>query len=169
VRIAGNLPYNISTPLIGRLVGLARDTGRVADAVLMVQLEVANRLSASPGSGDYGPLTVFTQLWADVDLALRLPPGAFRPPPRVQSAVVALRFRPPVLEMASPALFDRLVRAIFLQRRKMLSNALQPFAASLGVSAPEALARAGIDGRRRPETLALVELARLAAALDRRG
>ena len=162
VRIAGNLPYNISTPLIARLVALARDTGRVRDAVLMVQLEVARRLAAAPGSGDYGPLSVLGQLWADVELVLRLPPGAFRPPPRVQSSVVRLRFRSPSVAIADLAVFERLVRAIFLQRRKMLSNALAPFGQSLGRSAQDALARADIDGRRRPETLSLTELARLA-------
>lgn len=166
VRVAGNLPFNISTPLIGRLVRLARETGRVRDAVLMVQAEVAERLAASPSSGDYGPLGVFTQLWADVAIALRLPPGAFRPPPRVNSAVITLRFRPPAVQIGAPETFERLVRAIFLQRRKMLSNALASFAGSRGTTPDVALAGAGLDGRRRPETLTLEELGRLSSVLD---
>jgi 16S rRNA (adenine1518-N6/adenine1519-N6)-dimethyltransferase len=166
VRVAGNLPYNISTPLIARLVSFARDTGLVADATLMVQLEVAERLTASPGSGDYGPLSILAQTWGEAAIVLRLPPGAFRPPPKVQSAVVALRFRPARVPVTDVAAFERLVRAVFLQRRKVLSNALQPVATAMGTNADEALARAGIDGRRRPQTLSLAELARLTTALS---
>ena len=95
VRIAGNLPYNISTPLIVRLVTLARDTGLVSDATVMVQREVADRLAGRPGTGDYGPLGILAQTWADVsDRPWCSLPGAFRPPPKVDSAVVTLRFRP---------------------------------------------------------------------------
>lgn len=165
VRVAGNLPYNISTPLIARLVAFARDTGLVSDATLMVQLEVAERLTARPGCGDYGPLSVLAQMWSDAEIVLRLPPGAFRPPPKVQSAVIGLRFRPARAPVADVERFDRVVRAVFLQRRKVLSNALQPVALSFGTSAAEALAAAGIDGRRRPETLSIEELARLVEAV----
>lgn len=165
VRVAGNLPYNISTPLIARLVKVARETGLLSDATLMVQLEVAERLTAAPGAGAYGPLGVLAQTWSDAEIVLRLPPGAFRPPPRVQSAVVQLRFRPARVAIADLATFDRVVRAAFLQRRKVLANALQPVAARAGTTAPALLARAGIDGRRRPETLALDEWARLSAAV----
>lgn len=168
VRVAGNLPYNISTPLIARLVAFARDSGLVADATLMVQLEVAERLTARPGSGDYGPLSILAQTWSEPAIVLRLPPGAFRPPPKVQSAVVALRFCPARVQVTDVAAFDRLVRAVFLQRRKMLSNALQPVATAMGTNADEALARAGIDGRRRPQTLSLAELAQLTTALSAR-
>lgn len=165
VRVAGNLPYNISTPLIARLIAFARDTGLVSDATLMVQLEVAERLTAAPGGGDYGPLSVLAQMWSDAEIVLRLPPGAFRPPPKVQSAVVRLRFRPARTPVPDVARFDRVVRAVFLQRRKVLSNSLQPVAQSFGTTAAAALAAAGIDGRRRPETLTLEELARLARAV----
>ncbi len=165
VRVAGNLPYNISTPLIARLVAFARDTGLVRDATLMVQLEVAERLTAAPGSGDYGPLSVLAQAWSEAAIVLRLPPGAFRPPPKVQSAVVSLRFGGPRAAIGDVAAFDRLVRSVFLQRRKVLSNALQPVAAAAGLDATAVLAAAGIDGRRRPQTLSLDELAALARGL----
>ena len=93
---------------------------------------------------------------------LALPPGAFRPAPRVHSAVVRLTYHPPDPPVGDAGAFDGLVRSIFLHRRKMLSNALADFAASHATDAVAALAAADIDGRRRPETLNLTELARLA-------
>ena len=91
-RVAANLPYNVSTPVLGRLLRHARE-GRVADAVLMLQKEVADRLIAVPGTGDYGPLAIAMALQADVSRVFVLPPGAFRPPPKVHSAVVRIAFR----------------------------------------------------------------------------
>jgi 16S rRNA (adenine1518-N6/adenine1519-N6)-dimethyltransferase len=165
VRIAGNLPYNISTPLIARLVAVARDTGLVSDATVMVQLEVAQRLCGRPGTGDYGPLSILAQTWADVAIALHLPAGAFRPPPKVDSAVVTFRFRPAGVPLGDVAAFERVVRSVFLHRRKTLSNNLQSVAHARGTTAAAALAAAGIDGRRRPETLQIEEFARLARVL----
>ncbi|MGE3276236.1 MAG: 16S rRNA (adenine(1518)-N(6)/adenine(1519)-N(6))-dimethyltransferase RsmA [Vicinamibacterales bacterium] len=162
VRIAGNLPYNISSPILFRLLELAAATGGVSDAVLMLQKEVADRLVAEPGTGDYGVLTVLTALRADVTRLLTLPPGAFRPPPQVWSAVVRLKFRPCPVALADETLLVRMVRSVFTQRRKTLGNALKGFAGSTPVSAGSALAQAGIDPQRRPETLQLVEFARLA-------
>ncbi len=88
VRIVGNLPYNISSPILFRLLALAAATGGVTDATLMLQREVADRLTAQPGTGEYGVLAIQTALHADVSRVLALPPGAFRPPPKVSSAVV---------------------------------------------------------------------------------
>jgi 16S rRNA (adenine1518-N6/adenine1519-N6)-dimethyltransferase len=130
---------------------------------LMLQKEVADRVSASPGSGDYGPLAVLTQLEAEVTQILALPPGAFRPVPKVRSAVVRLRFRPAAVSIPDHALFEAMVRRLFMHRRKTVLNALRPFAASLRASAEAALAQADITPSRRPETLQLTELARLAA------
>jgi 16S rRNA (adenine1518-N6/adenine1519-N6)-dimethyltransferase len=162
IRVVGNLPYNISTPILTRLVGLA-DGGRfVSDATLMLQREVADRLAAPPGSGDYGPLGVLVQVHALIARALVLPPGAFRPAPKVTSAVVHLVFRDPPVRLADPTEFERMVRAIFTHRRKTLANALKAFADARGRSAAEAVAKAGLDPRRRPETLALSELSELA-------
>lgn len=170
VRIVGNLPYNISSPILFRILAFAAATRGVTDATLMLQKEVADRLLASPGSKEYGVLSILAGLHADITRLLALPPGAFRPPPKVSSAVLRLAFRPPRVALADEAVFTRMVRTMFTQRRKTLNNALKVFAEMFGTSAPEALARAGIDGRRRPETLQLVELARLAdvfASADR--
>jgi 16S rRNA (adenine1518-N6/adenine1519-N6)-dimethyltransferase len=162
LRVAGNLPYNISSPILFKLIETARRTHAIPDATVMLQLEVAERLIARVGTADYGVLTILTRLHADVTRVLTLPPGAFRPMPKVRSAVVRLTFRPPAVDIADGALFERLVRTIFTQRRKTLLNALRPFAEGLGVSPSDALAKAEIDSRRRPETLDLPELARLA-------
>jgi len=162
VRVVGNLPYNISSPILFRLLNAAASTGAISDATLMLQEEVADRLLASPGTGEYGVLTVQTGLGADVSRALSLPPGAFRPMPKVRSAVVTLRFRPPTVAIPDRALVVELVRSVFTQRRKTLANALASFAALRGQDPKAALTRAAIDPRRRPETLQLVEFARLA-------
>jgi len=167
VRVIGNLPYNVSSPILFHLLGLHRRTGRLVDASLMLQKEVAERLSAAPGSRETGVLSVMVQLDADVELALVLPPGAFRPAPKVWSAVVRVRFRRPEVDLPDDRrpLFDQMVRSIFAQRRKTLANALRPLATSLGRDPREALDAAGIDAGRRPETLCLAELAKLAAIL----
>jgi 16S rRNA (adenine1518-N6/adenine1519-N6)-dimethyltransferase len=161
IRIAGNLPYNISSPIVFRLLEL--ETRRaVKDATLMLQREVADRIAAKPGTADYGVLSVLVQWRADVTRLLTLPPGAFRPPPKVRSAVIRLAFRPPRFPVVDERVFEQMVRSMFTQRRKTLSNALGPFARDVGVAAPEALRQAGLDSRRRPETLEIVEIARLA-------
>lgn len=169
VRVVGNLPYNISSPILFRLLDVAVATGGLSDAVLMLQKEVADRLVARVGTGDYGVLTILTSLHADVSRLLSLPPGAFRPQPKVHSAVIRLRFRAPQVVVAEPARFVRMVRSMFTQRRKTLTNALKPFASESTVGAVEALAEAGIEGRRRPETLTMDELAALARAFDKPG
>ena len=94
-----------------------------------------------------------------------MPPGAFRPPPKVTSAAVQLRFVPPQVDVGDVAVFERLVRGAFLQRRKMIQNALVPVADSLGRSADELIAQAGVDPRKRPEALTLAEFASLSRAV----
>ena len=162
LRVAGNLPYNISSPILFRLLDL-RARRAVVDATLMLQREVANRIAAKADTAEYGVLSVLVQWRAHVTKLLTLPPGAFRPAPKVTSAVIRMTFRgQPEVRVADVAIFERLVRSIFTQRRKTISNALAPFAADLRVPAPEALARAGLDPTRRPQTLQIVEIARLA-------
>lgn len=163
-RVAGNLPYNIASPILFRLIDAWRGaTVRPwRDATLMVQLEVADRLEAAPGSRDYGVLSISTQLHASVRRVLTLPPGAFRPPPKVHSAVVQLTFRPPAVALRDERVFEQMVRSMFTQRRKTLGNALATFAESRQADARTALRTAGVDPSRRAETLQLVELARLA-------
>jgi 16S rRNA (adenine1518-N6/adenine1519-N6)-dimethyltransferase len=161
IRIAGNLPYNISSPILLKLLELQRHRA-VSDATLMLQREVAARVLAPPGRRDYGVLSVLVQWQADVRHLLALPSGAFRPPPEVQSTVIRLTFRPPRFPVADRDVFERMVRRMFTQRRKTLRNALEPFADEMGVLTGDALRDAGIDPRRRPETLEIVEIARLA-------
>jgi 16S rRNA (adenine1518-N6/adenine1519-N6)-dimethyltransferase len=136
------------------------------DATVMLQREVADRLMAEPGTRAYGVLTVLIGQSARVELLLSLPPGAFRPAPRVHSAVVRLGFHPPEPVAKNPALFAALVQAIFTRRRKTLSNALKAFPLSAAVSTAHALARMGVDGGRRPEALTIAELVRLADVFE---
>lgn len=158
VRAVGNLPYNLSSPILFRLIALNRQHAVFADATLMLQREVAGRLVAKPGTKAYGVMSVSVQLHARVTRMLDLPPGAFRPAPKVYSTVVRLEFGPPAANVGDERLFDRLVRALFSARRKTLSNALKQF----DRRGSDVLQRSGIDGRRRPETLQVAEFARLA-------
>jgi 16S rRNA (adenine1518-N6/adenine1519-N6)-dimethyltransferase len=157
-RIVGNLPYNISTPLLFRLIEWHRRHGIFADATVMLQREVADRLVAKPGTRDYGVLTVMLGVHAQTRTLIKLPPGAFKPAPKVDSSVVSVTFTPPSVRISDEALFERMVKAIFGQRRKTLANALKSF----DPTAPAVLALAGLDGRRRPETLQVSEMAHLA-------
>jgi 16S rRNA (adenine1518-N6/adenine1519-N6)-dimethyltransferase len=165
VRVIGNLPYNVASPILFALISAADEGRRFSDATLMLQKEVADRLVATPGTPDYGALAIQVSLIADVDRILTLPPGAFRPPPKVTSAVVRLRFRSPSEDVGSRATFERVVRGIFLQRRKTLLNALKPVADSFGRSAAEVIEQAAVDPSKRPEKLTLGEMARLARAV----
>lgn len=165
IRVAGNLPYNISSPILFKLLHAAGGGHVVRDATLMLQREVADRLIARPGSSEYGTLALQVALRARVELLLALPPGAFRPPPKVTSAVVRLAFHPPAVDVGDPATFERLVRGMFLQRRKTLANALLPVAASLHRSVPELIERSGVDPRKRPGDLTLDEAAALSRAV----
>jgi 16S rRNA (adenine1518-N6/adenine1519-N6)-dimethyltransferase len=161
IRIAGNLPYNISSPILFRLLELESQRP-VKDATVMLQREVADRIVAKPGTAEYGVLSVLVQWRAGVTRLLTIPPGAFRPPPDVRSALVRLSFRPPAFELKDRVLFERMVRSMFTQRRKTVANALAAFAGAIGSEPVGALAAAGIDPRRRPETLEVIEIARLA-------
>lgn len=157
VRVVGNLPYNLTSPIFFRLARLQEQHGVFFDATLMVQREVGRRLVARPRTKDYGVLTITMQVVGRVTRLLDLPPGAFRPAPKVWSSLVRLEFGPPEVRIADPRLFDRVLKAIFSHRRKTLANALKGV-----VPQPAAtLEHAAIDPRRRPETLSLAELARL--------
>ena len=160
----GNLPYSVGKPILEALV---RARTAVDEMALMLQREVAERLAAPPGSKVYGGLSVLTQLYCDVRLALRVSPASFRPPPKVESAVVHLRVLPSArVALADERRFHTVVRAAFGQRRKMLANAV---AAGLGLSLEhvrDAAAAAGVDPRRRAETLSLEEFAALTARLS---
>jgi len=162
LRVAGNLPYNVASPIMFKLVDLYVAGIPLADATLMLQREVADRLTAVPGTRDYGILTVLIGHHATSERVLALPPGAFRPVPKVRSALVRLRFHPPDPPARDESVFAAMVQAVFTRRRKTLANALLAFAGAATLPPARALAAAGIDGRRRPETLSIAELLRVA-------
>jgi 16S rRNA (adenine1518-N6/adenine1519-N6)-dimethyltransferase len=161
LRVAGNLPYNASSPILFKLLRDHLKTGALRDATLMLQREVAERIEAKPGGGEYGVLSVLIQLHADVRRVLTLPPGAFRPAPKVHSAVIRLAFRSPSVALRDQRVFEEMVRSIFTRRRKTMLNALRPFAESRGTDPTRALELGSIASIRRPETLTIAELARL--------
>lgn len=159
--LVANLPYNISSQVVFKILD-HRDLFR--RLVLMFQKEVADRLAASPGGKDYGILSVFCHLWFDVRRVATVPPGAFFPPPKVTSAVLAFDPLPaPRVAVEDEALFRRVVKGAFGQRRKTLRNAL---AAAGFADVESALLDAGIDPVRRGETLSLEEFARLSGRLS---
>ena len=165
IRVVGNLPYNISSPILFRLLEAREADDRISDATVMLQKEVADRLVAAPGSKDYGVLTVLLGRRARMTHLLTLPPGAFRPAPKVTSAVVRLDFLADSTVMPAPPGCERMVRGLFTRRRKTLGNALAAYAASPGSATAQLLTSIGIDPRRRPETLTIQEFGRLAATL----
>jgi 16S rRNA (adenine1518-N6/adenine1519-N6)-dimethyltransferase len=162
ISVAGNLPYHLTSPI---LFGLLDQSDLVRRAVVLVQSEVAERLAAEPGTKDWGLLSVLLQHRAEVSIELRVPRGAFLPPPQVDSAVLRIAFGPPRAPVADEARFRRLVKAGFAQRRKVLANALAAGRIAPAERLSAALASAGIDARRRGETLTVEEWAALDRAL----
>ena len=166
-RVVGNLPYSVGSRILVRLLWSSDQGRRFRDAVVMLQREVADRVTARPGSRNWGPLGVVTGLHAEPTRVMTLPPGAFRPMPKVTAAVVALRFRPAPVTLQDPLFFDQMVRAMFTQRRKTAVNALRAFSRRQGCSSPEGLFRqTGIDPKSRPGALGLTELAELSEVLQ---
>ncbi|HUR35189.1 MAG TPA: 16S rRNA (adenine(1518)-N(6)/adenine(1519)-N(6))-dimethyltransferase RsmA [Vicinamibacterales bacterium] len=164
-RVAGNLPYNVASPIMFRLVELARLGLPLADATVMLQREVADRLLAQPGTADYGLLTVLLGHRARVSRLLNLPPGAFRPAPKVRSTVVRLAFHDANPPVRDEALLAAVTAAVFSRRRKTMNNALLAFGGVTPASSARALAIADVDPSRRPETLSRAELCRVADAI----
>ena len=146
LRVVGNLPYNISTPLLFHLLA---QSDAVREMVFMLQAEVVARLTAAPGSKQWGRLGVMTQLLAETEALFDVPPTAFRPPPKVWSSVVRIAPRADQPDAATRAAVDAVVTRAFSQRRKTLRNALREMVS------PQAMLDAGIDPGRRPETLSL--------------
>lgn len=154
LRLVGNLPYNISSPILFHALEHA---AAVRDMHFMLQKEVVDRMAAAPGSKVYGRLSVMLQAWCEVTPLFAVAPGAFRPPPKVDSAVVRLVPRPRAsVAIADPARFAQVVRAAFGQRRKTLRNALS------GVLDADAIRRAGLDPGARAEQLAVADFIALA-------
>ena len=154
-KVVANIPYYITTPIIFRLLDAKQ---YLKSMTLTIQKEVAERIVAQPGGKDYGVLTIMIQYFAQAELMFIIPKEAFRPVPKVDSAVVHMNIleRPRVL-VRDEKIFFRLVRTAFSQRRKTLSNSLKSISGDIkGV-----LLRAGIDPHRRPETLSIEEFASL--------
>jgi len=162
IAVVGNLPYHLTSPI---LFSLLDQVEHVSRAVFLVQREVAERLAARPGTADWGILSVLLQREAEVSIERIVPPGAFLPPPKVDSAVVCAIFRPPLEQVRDPARFRRLVKAGFAQRRKTLKNALGAARVAEPGALHAALAAAGVDPGRRGETLTVAEWAALDRAL----
>jgi 16S rRNA (adenine1518-N6/adenine1519-N6)-dimethyltransferase len=156
LRVVGNLPYNISTPLLFHLIA---QIDVIDDMTFMLQREVAERLAAPPGTKTYGRLSVMVQWRCDVEHLFDVAPDAFTPPPKVYSSVVRLRPRRAApIDVGDPQRFADVVQAAFGQRRKTLRNSLR------SLLDETAITRAGIDPRRRAEELTLEEFAQLAHA-----
>jgi 16S rRNA (adenine1518-N6/adenine1519-N6)-dimethyltransferase len=155
LRIVGNLPYNISTPLLFRLLA---QLGAVQDLHVMLQKEVIDRMAAAPGDEAYGRLTVMLAPRLSIEKLFDVGPGAFRPPPRVWSAVARLTALDPP-RFATPPAFAAVVADAFSQRRKTLRNSLRRRVPD------DAFERCGIDPGARPETLAPAQFAALAACV----
>jgi 16S rRNA (adenine1518-N6/adenine1519-N6)-dimethyltransferase len=166
-RVVANLPYNISTPILQRLIEQRRC---ISEMTLMLQREVVERIVAEPGGKEYGYLSVITQMYCEAVSLFDVPPGAFRPAPKVWSSVARLRMRErPAAAVRDEALFIELTKVLFAQRRKTMLNNLRAGKTRLGltpgVQIAELLETLGLDPRRRGETLSIAELARLADAI----
>jgi 16S rRNA (adenine1518-N6/adenine1519-N6)-dimethyltransferase len=156
--VYGNLPYYITSPIVHRLLEHA---GQLDQAFLVMQLEVAERLVAKPGNRDYAYLSAIVQYYAEAKIRLKIPPGAFRPPPKVASALVSLR--PPgerhSLHVADEAAFGQFLKRCFAQKRKTLRNNLR---AMLDEESVDSILReAGVAPTARAEELNLAQFARL--------
>jgi 16S rRNA (adenine1518-N6/adenine1519-N6)-dimethyltransferase len=154
--IVSNLPYNVATPLFKRFI---EHRDRITAVTVMIQKEVAERLSAKPRTKAYGPLSVLIQYYADVKYGFTVPPGAFNPPPKVDSAVVRLEWKPDIVR-ATP--FTDFVHLAFSSRRKTLANNLLSMFGSLGrEEVLRRLEQAGIAPAVRPEELSVAEFLRV--------
>jgi 16S rRNA (adenine1518-N6/adenine1519-N6)-dimethyltransferase len=156
LRVVGNLPYNISSPLLFHLLD---QVDSIDDMVFMLQKEVAERITALPGSKQYGRLSVMIQYRCMPEIQLRVSPQAFHPPPQVESAVIRLIPKPGRDDPATEEIFRHVVKQAFSQRRKTLRNALK------GILGADILVNADIDPARRPETLSVEDYLILARQL----
>lgn len=164
IKVVSNLPYSISTPVLVRLL---KNRDIFSSLILMLQLEVGERISAGPGGKQYGSISVLIQTYMDVKIEFRVPPAAFWPKPKVDSAV--LKFVPlpqPRVPVSDEELYEKVLRAAFSSRRKMLGNSLRSILPK--DAAESALASCGIDRRRRAETLTIQEFGLLADEVARR-
>ena len=161
LRVAGNLPYNIGTAIIGKLL---RSDISIEAMFFMLQLEVAERILARPDTREYGSLSVLCRHYAEAHMGFKVPPECFVPRPKVMSAVISLYPKPRDKNAEWDADFEELLKASFAYRRKTLANSLSRSARFGGITA-ELLEKADIDGARRAESLSVQEYERLANVL----
>ena len=158
-RVVANIPYNITTPLIFKLLEYKE---RMPSMTLLMQTEVARRIVAPPGSKEYGVLSITTQLYTRPSIKFKVSRKSFSPPPKVESAVVHFEVSPiPLFDVNDADLFLKVVKTSFSQRRKMIGNSLKEFE---GIA--DALDKAGIDPKVRPEQLSAEDFARLSKQLE---
>ncbi|MCK5427071.1 MAG: ribosomal RNA small subunit methyltransferase A [Thermodesulfovibrionia bacterium] len=159
-KVVANIPYYITTPLLFRLLEFKK---RIPSMTLLMQKEVARRITASPGSKDYGVLSITTQLHTKPEIKFTVSKGAFSPPPQVDSAVIHFSvYAQPYYKIKNEEFFLRVVKTAFSKRRKTILNSLRSFK---GIK--ETLPKTGIDSQLRPESLSIKEFIRLAEALEK--
>jgi 16S rRNA (adenine1518-N6/adenine1519-N6)-dimethyltransferase len=163
IKVVANLPYQISTPLLFRLIEARKI---FSELTLMLQKEVAERIVSPPGGKEYGPLSLLVQMFSEVSICFHVKPSAFYPRPKVESSVIRIRWKesPPVA-VEDEQWFKNVVKKVMGYRRKTLINALKYSGLSRREASEGTLAGAGIDPQRRPGTLSLEEFLRLAQML----
>lgn len=164
--VVGNIPYNVTSPLVRRLT---EERQRVSRCLLMVQSEVGDRIASEPGESHYSGLSVVTRYHAGVHRLFTVKRTCFHPRPKVDSGVIEIVFEGDLGRSSDPDTFEAVVHAAFGKRRKMLRQSLQELMAERGVTAPELSAGSGIAMSRRGETLSVEEFDDLATALDGEG
>ena len=163
LKVVANLPYQISTPLLFRFI---ESRNLFSTLTLMLQREVAERMIASPGGKDYGPLSIFAQCVLDLSIQFYIKPSAFFPPPKVESAVVRMVWKEsPFVRLEEKGWFKKVVKGCFSYRRKRLINALRHADLPLPEDLEKRIEKIGVDPQRRPETLTIQEFVQLATAL----
>jgi 16S rRNA (adenine1518-N6/adenine1519-N6)-dimethyltransferase len=163
IKVVANLPYQISTPLLFQFIETKE---AFSSLTLMLQREVAERMIAPPDGKEYGPLSIFTQLVADLSICFFIKPSCFFPPPKVDSAVIHMTWKDrPIVGIQDMDWFKKVVRGCFNYRRKTLINGLKYSGLPLPADSTERMNRVGIDPQRRPESLTLQEFANLAEIL----
>jgi 16S rRNA (adenine1518-N6/adenine1519-N6)-dimethyltransferase len=154
--VVGNLPYNIATPLFKKFI---RHRAQILDVTVMIQKEVAQRLVAEPATREYGPLSVWIQYYASVKYGFSVPPGAFKPKPKVDSAVVRIEWRPDVPD--APSFTDFVQHAFASRRKKLVNNLMSMFAATGRNEVLRRMEHAAIPLNARPEELSVAEFLRV--------
>ena len=160
-KVIANIPYYITTPIIFKLI---EEKNNLRSMTLTIQKEVAKRIVAQPGNKQYGVLSLMVQFYGRTDMLFTIPAGAFKPKPKVDSAVIKIErhLKPPV-DVASEDIFRRIIKTSFANRRKMLSNTLKAVHPDIKTIMNEI----NIDPSRRPETLSMEEFARLSNAIEK--